>query len=193
MAEKPKATSSQAEKELDRVEQQFKDFDANVKTLTQDAMNHSPVLETEPQVKRAQVDLAKMDYLVIKPHKTIGSKEPFNEKWRESYNFYKERVNIEAENLEVIGEVLDFWTKPYPGMPAEEWKVPVNTPVNVPRYVAERIDNCIYHELHMEQSTQTASGSEGTYFGGLAVKKTKHRLQAKPVMKKTSLFMSTFS
>lgn len=192
MADKPKATSSLAEKELDKVESHFKEFDAQVKSLTQDAMNRAPVAETAPQVQRAQVDLAKTEFLYIKPHKTIGSKEPFNEKWRESYNFYKERVDIEAENLEVVGEVLDFWTKPYPGMPAEEWKVPVNTPVNVPRYVAERIDNCIYHELHMEQSTKTSTAGEGTYYGGLAVKKTKHRLQAKPVMKKTSLFMSSF-
>lgn len=192
MADKPKATSSLAEKELDKVEAQFKDFDQQVKNLTQDAMNTAPLKEFEQQTKIAQKDLAKMDFPIMKPHKTIGSREKFNEAWRDSYNFYNERVDITAENKEIVGEMLDFWTKPYPGMPAEEWKIPVNVPVNVPRYVAERIDNCRYHELHMEQSSQTGSDGMGSYYGSMAVKKTVQRLEAKPVVKKTSLYMSSF-
>jgi len=29
--------------------------------------------------------------------------------------------------------------KPFPGMPAEEWAIPTNKPINGPRYVAEQI------------------------------------------------------
>ena len=126
MSEKLKSTSTLAQKELDKAETQFQDFDKQVKEMTLDRMNEAPKLEVEPQTKMAQKDIQNSKDVYLKPHKTIGSKEKFNEKFREDYNFSTQVVQFIAENKEIIGEEIDIWTKPFPGMPAEEWKVPCN-------------------------------------------------------------------
>jgi len=185
-------SKTSTEKELDKVQTQFETFDKQVKEMTLDAMNKAPKLDVEPQTQMAQVDIAKSKDIYLKPHRTIGSKEKFNEKYREDYNFSTEYVNFIAENKEIIGEELDFWTKPFPGMAAQEWKVPVNKPVWAPRHVAEKIKRSRYHRLVMQQSTTGGDGM-GQYYGTMAVDTTVQRLDALPVTSRKSIFMgSTF-
>lgn len=181
--------NSDSAKELDRVEKQFNEFDRQVKELTQDRMNAAPLEEKEEQTKIAQKDRNNMKDIYLKPKRTIGSREKFNEAWRKEYEYDKEYVYFEAENHEIIGETLEFWTKPYPGMPAEEWAVPVNTPLWGPRYVAQRIKNCKYHRLVMKQNVKTQENGYGEFYGAMAADSTIQRLDAKPAAKKTSLFM----
>ncbi len=180
--------NSSSEQELERAQEQFDAFDQNVKSLTLDRMNEAPKEECESQVKLSQKDIAKSKEIYLKPYKTIASREKFNEKFREQYNFAKEYVHFTAVNNEIIGEELDLWTKPYAGMPAEEWKVPVNTPIWGPRYLAERIKGCTYHRLKMQQNTVGADGM-GQYYGTMAVDTTVQRLDALPVSTKKSVFM----
>jgi hypothetical protein len=188
MTATPKVTSA-GQKELDKVEKQFEAFDNQVKSLTLDRMNHAPKLEVEEQTKLSQKQISESKDVYIKPFKTIGCKDKFNEKFRSEWDFAKEYVYITAENNEVIGETLDFWTKPFAGIPAEEWKVPCNTPVWVPRYVAERIKGCSYHVLSMNESKIVGNGGEGTYYGQMVVDNIKQRLDAKPATKNRSIFM----
>ena len=180
-------TSSLAEKELDKLDEQFKAFDENVKDLTLDRMNQAPTLETEPQTKLSQKELEKSNQIYIKPFKTIGCRDKFNEKFRESYKYDAEYVNIIAENKEIIGEEIDLWTRPYPGMPAEEWKIPVNKAVWVPRYVADRIKGCVYHRLVMTEAP-TQSSSSGQFYGTMAADTTLERLTARPVSNRKTFF-----
>lgn len=189
MADKPKV-NSESQKELDRIEKDFKAFDENVQTLTMDRMNESKKEETAPQVERSQSELAKAKEIYLKPVRTIGCnpKDKFNEKFREAYNYDKTYVEFEAENHEVIGETIDIWTRPYGGMPAEEWKVPTNKPVWGPRYLAEQIKRCNYHRLKMEQ-TVTENVGVGTLYGQLTSDSTIQRLDAKPVVRKSHVFM----
>ncbi len=188
MKEKPKAQSSLAEKELEKVEKQFEEFDANVKEMTMDRMNAAPKPETEPQTLMAQKDLAKTNDIYLKPIRSIGSKEKFNERFREEYNFFKEYVQFIAENNEIRGDGIEMWTKPYPGLPAENWKIPTNKPVWAPRYVAEQIKRKFYHRLVM-QDTVTDSDGAGRYYGQMAVDTTIQRLDARPVSTRKSVFM----
>ncbi len=188
---RPKAQSSLAEQEMDKAEAQFKEFDDQVKAMTLDRMNEAPKQDIEPQTKISQQDLDKKKDIYLKPIKTIGCREKFNEKWREQYNFAKEYVHFMAENHEIIGEEIDLWTRPFPGMPAEEWKVPVNTPVWGPRYLAEQIKNCTYHRLTMKQNVGVGSDGMGQYYGAMAVDTTIQRLDALPVSKKKSVFMGS--
>jgi len=180
--------NSASEKELDKVGKQFDAFDNQVKTLTQDRMNEAPKLEVAPQTEISQVDLQKSKDVYLKPKRTIGSKEKFDEKWRERYNFSKEYVQFIAENKEIIGESIDLWTKPYPGMPAEEWIVPVNKPVWGPRYLAEQIKGAVYHRMSMENKP-IGNDHAGQYYGNIIVDNTVQRLDAYPVNTKRSLFM----
>lgn len=190
MTKRPEMNSA-SEKELIKVEEQFKAFDENVQALTMDRMNAAPKQEVEAQTKISQQDLAKKTDIYLKPHRTIGCRDKFNEKFREEYNFAKEYVNFIAENKEIIGEVIDMWTRPYGGMPAEWWKIPVNKSIWAPRYVAEQLKRCYYHRLVMQQNVGSGSDHAGQYFGTMAVDTTVSRLDAIPVVQKRSVFMGT--
>lgn len=191
MTNKPVPKSSMAEQELDKVEKQFKDFDNQVQQMTMDRMNMAPIREEEAQTKISQADLAKMKDIYLKPIKTIGCRDKFNEDYRKDYEFSKEYVQFTAENKEIIGETIDLWTRPYAGMPAEEWKVPVNTPVWGPRYLAEQIKRKFYHRLTMQENKTVSADGMGTYYGQMAVDTTIQRLDCHPVSQRKSIFMGS--
>lgn len=186
---RPKINSA-SEKELDKCEKQFEKFDSEIKAMTLDRMNTAPKEEVEPQTKLASSEIAKSKDIYIKPKRSIGAREKFNEDYRKDYNFSKEYVNFIAENKEIIGETLEFWTKPFAGMPAEEWNIPVNKPIWAPRYVAERIKGCKHHRLIM-QDRPTNSDGMGQYYGSMAVDTTIQRLDAYPVSTRKSIFMGS--
>lgn len=176
------------ETEMEKLEKQFDAFDKNVKELTLDRMNEAPKQELEPQTKLASSEIEKTKDIYLKPHKSIGCRDKFNEKFREDYNYDKEYVQFIAENNEIRGDMIEMWTRPYGGMPAEFWQVPVNKPVWGPRYLAEQIKRCSYHRLVMQQ-TSTQSNSIGQFYGTMAADTTIQRLDARPVSSRKSIFM----
>ena len=186
LTSKPDATPG-AQKELDKAEKQFDQFEKEIKDLTLDSMNAAPK-EAPSEVQVSQRDLQKNKDLYIKPKRTVSSKEKFNEKFREDYNFSKEYVQFIAENKEIIGETINMWTKPFPGMPAEEWEIPTNKPIWAPRYVAEQIKKCTFHRLVMEDRPVSADHA-GSYYGSMISKNTIQRLDAHPVVERKSVFM----
>lgn len=193
MTEKPKMKNTEMTKELEKAEKEFNAFDQQVKDLTLDRMNAAPKQELEPQTKLSQNEINKSGDIYLKPIKQIGSKEPFNEKFREDYNFAKEYVRFIAENKEIIGETIELWTKPFPGMPAEYWKVTTGKPLWGPRYLAERLTGCKYHRLVMQQHVATGSDGMGQYYGAMAADTTIQRLDAIPVSSRKSVFVGTSS
>lgn len=180
--------NSESERELVKVEQQLKEFEDNVKELTMDRMSHTPMADVEPQTKLAQVEIEKSKQIYLKPKRSVGSNQKFNERFREEYNFAKEYVQFIAEHKELIGETIDIWTRPYGGMPAEEWEVPTNTPVWGPRYLAEQIRRKFYHRLTMKEQV-VEQGSAGSIYGRMVVDTTIPRLTAEPVSSRKSIFM----
>ncbi len=192
MVDKPTPRSSLGNKELDKAEKQFEAFEENVNQLTFDRMNQAPKLEVEPQTQLSQNEIRRSKDIYLKPKTSIGSKEKFNEKYRDAYNYDKEYVYFQAENKEVIGETITMWTKPYAGLPAEQWEIPVNKPIYAPRYVAEQIRKCTYHRLVMDQS-KTISEDTGvaSYNGQMVADKIVPRLTAEPVNKGRSVFVSS--
>ena len=187
---KPKVNSA-GEAELEKVEKQLDDFNTQVKDLTQDRMNATPKVEHEPINKLSSKEIEKSPDVYIKPSRSVSDRSKFNEKFRDDYNFAKEYVKIIAENREVIGETLEFWTRPFAGMPAEFWIVPVGKPVWVPRYVAERIKGCTYHRLSMQDRPTSVDGM-GTYLGTMVVDNIIQRLDAHPAdQKRKSIFMGS--
>lgn len=193
MSEKPKVSNSASEKELDKAEKNFDDFKQQVDSLTLDRLNAAPKEEEEPQTKISQREMSKLKEVYLKPKRSINSKEKFNESFREDYNFQKEYVCFIAENRELIGESIKLWTKRFPGQPAEEWDVPVNKPVWGPRYLAERLKDCTYHRLSMQDSTVVGSDYSGTYTGTIVVDSVINRLNAYPATQKKSVFMGASS
>ncbi len=187
---RPKAQNSLAASEMDKAEKQFEKFDEEIKSMTLDRMNEAPKLETEPQTKLSQNELAKAKEIHLKPVRAIGAREKFNENYRSEYNFAKEPVHFIAEHKEIIGEKIEMWTKPFAGIPAEYWEIPTGKPVWAPRYVAEQIRARNYHRLKMNETTgQTGSDGAGQYYGQIAVDTTVQRLDAVPVSTRRSVFM----
>ena len=188
MVEKAKTSNSASEKELDKAQENFKAFDQSIKDMTLDRMNTAPKEEAEPQTKLSSREIANSKDIYLKPKRTISCKDKFNEKFREDYERAKEYVCFIAENKEIIGETIDLWTKPFPGVAAEEWEVPTNKPVYGPRYLAEQIKKCCYHRFVMQDRIVETTGV-GSMYGSMAVDNTVQRLDAIPAARKRSIFM----
>lgn len=187
--DKPNPKNSEAAKEMQKIEKQLDTFNDHIEAMTLDRMSQAPKADVEPQTKMSQQDIFKSNDIYLKPFKTIGCQDKFNEKYREAWNFDKEVVYFQAENKEIIGENLEMWTKPYAGVPAEFWKIPVNKPVYGPRYLAEQIKRCNYHRFVMKKGAYGGVDEFGEYQGQMAVDTTVQRLDAVPVNTKRSIFM----
>lgn len=188
MTEKPKVSGSLAQKELAKAEQQFENFESQIKEMTLDRMNTAPITETPPQVLTSQADREKQKEIYLKPERTIGCRDKFNENFRKEYEFDKQYVQFEAEHKEIIGEAIDIWTKPFAGIPAEFWKVPTNKAVWGPRYLAEQIKRKRYHRLIMQEKVTQVDGM-GQYYGNMVADSTIQRIDARPVSSNKSFFM----
>lgn len=190
MSERPKVNSA-GQKELDKAVAQIDAFEKDVKGMTLDRMAGAKKEELEPQTKLSQKEIADSKEIRLKPIKIQYSEEPFNEKWREEYNYQKEYVSFIAENYELIGNNIEIWTKRFPGQPAEYWEVPTNKPVWGPRYLAEQIRNCNYHVFSMDERVPTGAADQlGTYTGRMVVDTVKARLSANPInTSRKSIFM----
>lgn len=193
-ASKPKVNSA-SQKELDKCAQQFDAFNDNVKEMTHDRLNSAPRPESEGhKLSSKEIDRSKDIYL--KPKRTIfavdaksGKGQTFNENFREEWNFQKEYVHFVFENKESPGDTTTIWTRPFGGLPAEEWDVPTGKPVWGPRYLAEQIKRKSYHRLKMDESTTVAADGHGKYYGAMAVDSVIQRLDAHPVGSRKSIFM----
>ena len=178
-------------KELEKVDQQMQKVEESITGMTLDKANMAPKEEAEPQTKMSMKELAeKVGDVYLKPKRSIMGKDKFNENFRKDWEFDKEYVRFIAENKEIIGESIDLWTKPYGGVPAEEWEVPTNKPVFGPRYLAERIKNCSYHRFFMADKI-ISDGAGVQQYGHMTVDKVIQRLDAYPVKEQKSIFMGS--
>lgn len=178
--------NNEGHKELEKVEDQLNKFSESISTAREDRAN-LVMKETEPQTKLSQEELSRSKVMYLKPKRTFPSREKFNEKFRDEYNYQKEYVEFIAENNEVKGESIDFCIKKFPGMPVEEWVVPVNKEVAAPRYVKERIQDCGYTIF---TTTDSSTGSEGgvVYYGQMVAEERKARLSAREISRTPRIF-----
>lgn len=186
---RPPKVDSEGKKELSKMEKQFEEKSEKLTSLTMDEMNKAPVREVEPQTKLSTKEILNSEEIRLKPVKAIGSKEKFNEKWRPHWEYAKQMVCFIAENREINGEKIELWTKPYPGVPAEFWSVPVNKPIWGPRHLAEQISTRKYHKIIMNEKRVSEENQMGQMYGVAEVTETVHRLDAKHAPTTTSVFM----
>ena len=185
---RPKVCNSASEQELVNAGKQLDAFEQGIKDLTMDRAAEAPVREQEPTALISKRDISNSKDIYLKPEKTISCRDKFNEKFRKDYEFDKEYVNFTASHYELIGDTIEMWTRPYGGMPAEFWKVPSNTPVWGPRYLAEQIKRKKYHRMVMQQAPAHSDGY-GQYYGSMAADSTIQRLDAHPISSARSVFM----
>jgi hypothetical protein len=178
--EKPKLQGQFANKELEKADAQFQAFEKDVHNMTLDHLNKTPKLDTEPQYKLSNREIRNAEEIYLKPVRSINTKEPFNEIYREQWKKDWEYVLFIAENNEVKGETIETWTKRYAGDPAHFWKIPVGKPVRGPRMLADKLSRCCYHRLKSEDMVTDRTGM-GTMYGAMVVDHTVNRLDARPV------------
>lgn len=166
-----------AQTEMDKLQDQFDAHKEQIDSMTRERMNQAPKLEVEQQTKLSTQELAALKAIYLKPKRSISSREKFNEDYRRDYEDAREYVEFIAENREIIGEDIDLWTKPFPGMPAEQWIVPVNKPVWGPKYLRDQIQRCYYHRMSM-QNAPTGVDGMGQYYGTMVVDNVVNRLDA---------------
>lgn len=186
MSKRPE-TSGFVQKELDNVEKQVSQVEESIKSMTMDKMNEAPRQETELKMSQKQINNSSDEHL--KPIKYVGCKENFNEKFRDEYNFKNEYVRVVCQHNELRGDAIEKWSRPYPGLPAEFWRIPTNRPVSIPRYLAEEVKSCSYHRLVMDEKKVTDTAGGGTFYGAMQVDTIVQRLDAFPAAERKSIFM----
>ena len=173
---KPEVSSGFAQRELDKAEKQFEEFNDNIKELTTDVTRAAPRTEQEPVHKMSQREMQNADDIYIKPMKSVGDGKKFNEKFREGWDYDKQYIKVKLEHKELIGENIEQWTKPYTGVPAEFWVLPTTKPVWIPRHVANQVKRKYYARLKMDEQTVTGADGTGSYYGKMVVSDTVQRL-----------------
>jgi hypothetical protein len=179
--------NNEGQKELDKVESQIDKFSDSV-SLASERNQNLPFKETEPQTKLSQAEINASSNIYLKPKRIFPSREKFNEKFRDEFNRQSQYVEFIAENHEVKGESIDLCIKKFPGMPVEEWIVPVNKNVSAPLYVKERIQQCGYTVF---TTVDRSTGSEGgiVYYGQMVSEEVKSRLSVKEVVRKSRIYL----
>lgn len=188
-------------KELVKAAETADQFSQSIIDLTKDACDSVPKAEQDAQTKLSKKELSTNDGIYLKPERSIGpsphpktgEKEKFNEKFRTEYEFKMEYVPFIAENKEIIGEAIELWTKPYPGIDAQFWKIPVNKKVYGPRHLAERISGCRYTRLRMDDTKKVGEEGGVTYLGQMIATQKLSRLSAVPIKESRAIgFESEF-
>lgn len=190
MAEKPRSNSA-SEREMEKVGAQLDSFEQNIKDLTLERMNETAKTEERAAPEISQKSISNSRDVYLKPTRTMSCKDVFNEKYRRDYDHKKEYVYFTAMNNELIGSSIEMWTKPFAGVHAEYWEVPVNRPVWGPRYLAEQIKGCTYHRLSMDETKVVGNTYAGAMTGQIIADNVIQRLDASPASKSKSIFMGS--
>lgn len=167
-----------APKEVEQAIVQFDAFEKQLRSLSNQPLGQAP--ETEAQTKLSSREANREDLPYIKPSRTIASSEKFNDKYKAQFEYAKQYVRVIAENNEIIGEAIEVWTKPFPGVAAEFWKVPVNRPIMIPRYVASQISTRQYVQYSMTEPKMTGTEGGHQFYSGMIGKDIKRRLDCRP-------------
>lgn len=177
MAKKPHI-ASRSEQQLKKAEEKFDKFSSDLKELSTSEKPNVPVQQTEPQTKLSNREANSTEAPYIKPNRAIFSKEKFDEKNRAARDEDWKYVRCIVENNEIIGESIQFWLKKWPGEPAHEWTVPVNKPVQIPKFVAEHLSSRSYVRYVMQQNENL---TEGNMTHSMIAKEVRHRLDCRGV------------
>jgi hypothetical protein len=184
---------SKTVQELEKHAKAANEFDAQVKTLTHDVMRSASLVEEEPQLKKSNRELQADNARYLKPVRTISSNQKFNENFRKSYEYDIEPVKFVAEHME-LGSMIETWTRPYGGMSAEYWEVPVNTPVWGPRHLAAQIKRARYTRIIMTADNANdirEYSAAGTMVGTPRADCQVQRLDARPVSSASTTFFNS--
>ena len=179
---KPNVTNGPVQKEIDRLDAEFKAKSEQMSNLTQEEINKAPLKEVEPQTKLSQAQIKELDAPKIVPSRTKkanGKKKPEQDSLRKRAWEY---IKVICENNEIFQEPLKFWYKPMiGGEDCHYWEIPVGRPVYIPRHVAEHIRSRKYHRLVMQEEMTVEHTQFGEMRGKMVATETRQRLDCRVV------------
>lgn len=177
-------------KEIESINKQMDSVQKDLSSLTPDRLSLAPLTETTPQTLMSSRQVQMLDPRYIKPSR---SQTP-NGKPKASQNALRDKaweyVNCMVENKEVPGETACFWLKPpISGEFCYYWEVPVNIPVQLPRFVADHLSKRYYHRMRMEDRPVTHQGFVSESSGAIIITETKNRIDCRPVSQNLNFAM----
>ena len=181
------------EKMVQTMSAKLEEYERQLAELNLDSAYRLKTQEVEPQTKLSQKQ--KENVLTLKPSMSlmaVGQK--FNEDFRKEYEERKKYTKFIAEHRECPGDTIEFWTRPYGGLPAEFWKVPTNRVVEAPRYVAEELSDRSYVSYRMDgddtsERNRVGTDGFGVQYGQMVATHKTERVTAYPAQEKKTLFM----
>ncbi len=150
--------------------------------LTVDEVAKTPVTEPEPQTQLTHRQIAdSMNLKYIEPKRKLAGFGKLPEKLKAEHARDWEYVKGVYENIESVGETLEFWLCLYAGDPDCLWSIPCNTPLYVPRMVAKHLEECQkYHKFdYIDRST--AHLNHGDFTSTFAASETIYRGKFRPM------------
>ena len=183
---KPRLKTKEANIELEKIESQFVEKENEMANLNMQERQNIPLQETDTQTKLSKKELNEMGYVMIKPARRMGSTQKPNPRWQKEREHAWKLVKAILENKESPGEAIEMWTHPFKGDPYDFWKLPTNTPVLIPRHLANDVAACNYVQYKMEANEKQVVNEDGaaTYIGKMVAKTKKARLTASPYVDK---------
>lgn len=128
--------------------------------LTVDKLNETPVAEPEIQTKLTNKELAdSLGVRYIEPKRKMAPFGTLPEKLKSEHQRDWEYVKGIYENIESVGESVEFWYCKYPGDPDCLWSIPANVPVFVPRMIAKHLEE--HQRYHKFDYIQRPEGQWG--------------------------------
>ena len=126
--------------------------------LTIDKIEDTPDKEPEIQTKLTHREMAdELGVRYIEPKRKLGilGELPSNLEKQRARDW--EYVKGIYENIDCIGEAVEFWYVLYPGDPDCLWSIPSNVPVFVPRFIAKHLEDVQkYHRFDYKNKNSAA-------------------------------------
>lgn len=123
-----------------RIVREADEFAQSVEQTSENQEYNVPAKEYEPSVG---INKKQMDNVIfVKPLMSLKVKTttPLREDRIKERNYMHERVVGVFENRELIGEAKPFWINAFPGDDYEQWILPTNVPISIPRYIAKHLN-----------------------------------------------------
>ena len=179
---KPKLASGFAQKEVDRLDDEFKAKAEQAASLTQDDLAKAPMKQEDVEPFRPKKEILEAPVPRIVPtfsRSPNGKKKPEQDSLRRRAWEY---VKVICSNAEIPGEQIEFWHKPaISGEECNYWQIPADRPVLIPRHVAEHIKSRKYHRLKMQEEITVERSGMGEFKGKMVAEHTLQRLDCTPV------------
>ncbi len=150
--------------------------------LTMDKIDETPDKEPEIQTKLTNKEMAdELGIRYIEPKRMLGILGELPESLKKEHDHDWEYVKGIYENIDNIGESVEFWYTKYPGDHDCLWELPSNVPVFVPRMIAKHLEDVQQYHKFDYKNKGTAALQHGDFEDTFETVETVYRGKFRPI------------